>query len=393
VFFLPDVALVEYSDPWLIPCATRLERTKRGRYRIVYLYEAPDNSTFRYRVYNMIQALDTKAEVSATYFTGEELEAVGDILEKIDVLVVVRFRYSHGLNHVITKARQLGKRVFFDIDDLVFNVDYVQLILNTLDQELHAGAWDHWFAYIGRQGATLKLCDAVITTNQFLADRITDFSGKTVSVIPNFVNREQFGISQALYRAKEANRFARSPQVHVGYFSGTPTHNRDLDLVSGAIARLLERRKEIVLRIAGYMELRGELKDFKSRVEYIPFQDFVNLQRVVAEVEFNLVPLQNNVFTNCKSDLKYFEAGIAGTISIASSVFSYQNSIRDGVNGFLARDFEWDAKLDEALERLDCYSDMADEVYADCEQRHVWYRHADSIAETLLSRSPLIKAD
>jgi len=31
-------------------------------------------------------------------------------------------------------------------------------------------------------------------------------------------------------------------------------------------------------------------------------------------VEIVIAPLQENVFTNCKSELKYFEAAIVGTI-------------------------------------------------------------------------------
>ena len=336
----------------------------------------------------MMQALDARPDVSATYFTGQELAVVGELLDELDVLVVVRFRYSHGLNHLITQARQRGKRVLFDIDDLIFDVDYVQLILNTLDQEPYPAAWDFWFAYVGRQGAALKLCDGAITTNAFLAARLSEFSGKPAAVIPNFMNREQLEISDALYRTKRTGGFARSPQIHLGYFSGTPTHNLDLDPASGAIARLLERRRDVVVRIVGYMELRGRLAEFASRVERIGFQDFLNLQRLVAEVELNLMPLQNNVFTSCKSELKYFEAGIVGTISLASSVGTYRDSIRDGDNGFLARDFEWDAKLDEALGALDRYAEVAERAHADCRERHAWTRHVDTIAATLFPPSP-----
>ena len=338
----------------------------------------------------MMQALDARPDVSATYFTGQELAVVGELLDELDVLVVVRFRYSHGLNHLITQARQRGKRVLFDINHLIFDVDYVQLILNTLDQELYPAAWDFWFAYVGRQGAALKLCDGAITTNAFLAARLSEFSGKPAAVIPNFMNREQleqFGCAlphqaHRRLRAQPADR-PRLLQDRRVY-----TQPRFLDLASGAIARLLERRRDVVVRIVGYMELRGRLAEFASRVERIGFQDFLNLQRLVAEVELNLMPLQNNVFTSCKSELKYFEAGIVGTISLASSVGTYRDSIRDGDNGFLARDFEWDAKLDEALGALDRYAEVAERAHADCRERHAWTRHADTIAATLFPPSP-----
>jgi glycosyltransferase involved in cell wall biosynthesis len=386
LFFLPGISVVEYSDPWALPVAARLERVKNGRPRVAYVYDAPDNSTFRYRVYNMLQALEARPEIGASFFTGAELELVAGIIDDLDVLVVVRFRYSQGLNHLITLARERGKRVLFDTDDLVYDVDYTHLILNTLDQALEPPTWDSWFAYIGRMGATLKLCDEAITTNPFLAERISAFSGKPAHVIPNFMNREQLAVSEAIYRVKRAQRFARSPQLHVGYFSGTPTHNLDLALAADAIARLLERRPEVVLRIVGYMELRGRLQTVKSRIEYIPFQDFMNLQRLVGEVELNLMPLQNNVFTRCKSELKYFEAGIVGTISVASAVGTYADSIRDGENGFLASDFEWDDKLEASLAQLGHYAEMAERAHADCQARYTWQQQVDKIADVLFPR-------
>lgn len=378
--------VVSYTDPWPAPLAERLRRTRQGKHRVAYLYDTLDSGTFRYRVYNMIQALEARPEISATYFTGDELEPLLQALPRIDVLVVGRYRYTHDLNQLISKARDYGKRVFFDVDDLIFDLDYLHLIVTTLDQDVtYPGLWDTWFAMIGRLGATLKLCEAAITTNEYLAERIRQFSPKPVFVIPNFMNREQLQISQRIYQQKQQSGFARDGRIHVGYFSGTPTHNRDLELAASALHRLLIKNPQVVLRVVGYMELKEPLRELGERIERLPFHDFINLQRRVGEVELNLMPLQDNEFTNCKSELKYFEAGIAGTVSIASPVFTYRQGIKEGVTGYLARDYEWDAKLAEALARLGDYRAMAEQAYADCEQRYAYYHYTDRIAETLFS--------
>src|SRR5262249_42092425 len=159
----------------------------RGRRRVAYVYEKPDTSTFRYRVYNMIECLKASpSKISATYFSFDELEALFSILDSLDVLVVCRCRYSDKLNRLITTARFKGKPVFFDIDDFVFDTSYAHMILQTLDQDLsHPNVWDHWFAYIGRLGAAMRICDRVITTNEFLSSLAQKFSQKPVSVIPN----------------------------------------------------------------------------------------------------------------------------------------------------------------------------------------------------------------
>lgn len=394
--FLLNIPPVSYADPWLFPLAERIKRTRQKQHRVAYLYEQPDNSTFRYRVYNMIQALDLTPDVSATYFSKKELGALDQALDCLDTLVVVRYRYDHELNYIVSRARHRGVRVLFDIDDMVFDVDYAHLILMTLDQDANLprpdGPWDNWFAYCGRQGASLKLCDGAITTNEYLAEQLHRFSGKPVSLIPNLMNREQLEISRRIYEQKQARGFARTPWLHVGYFSGTPTHNRDLDIAAGALARLLDARSDVVLRVVGFMDIKGQLADYRRRIEICPFQDFVNLQRFIGDVEVNLMPLQDNTFTNSKSELKYFEAGIVGTVSIASPVFTYAKAITDGDNGYLANNQDWDQKLAQAVALVEdpaSYRAMAERAFDHSEQNYAWYRYTDRIAETLLSRQPL----
>ena len=100
-------------------------------------------------------------------------------------------------------------------------------------------------------------------------------------------------------------------------------------------------------------------------------------------VEINLIPLQDNIFTNCKSELKYFEAGIAGTISVASPTYTLRQSIRDGENGYLARTFEWPEKLQLAVDHLSSYSEMAEKAHADCELRFSWTNQIEAVERAL----------
>ena len=145
--FLFDVPAVEYDDPWVMSFGQRLAALKAGTRRIAYFYGKPDNSTFRYRVYNMIQALESGVgEVSAAYFCHDDLAHLELIVNRLDVLVICRTLYDNQVNTLVSMVKGRGKPVFFDIDDLVFNPDYTHLILNTLDQDMrHADVWNHWF--------------------------------------------------------------------------------------------------------------------------------------------------------------------------------------------------------------------------------------------------------
>jgi len=155
------------------------------------------------------------------------------------------------------------------------------------------------------------------------------------------LNDEQVEISQLCVEKKKAQG-ARKP-FSLGYFSGSPTHANDFKTIYKEIVELLEEFDDIVLDVVGYMEFPEEMKKFveMGRVRFTNPVDFVRLQELVASVDVNLVPLVINKFTNCKSELKFFEAAIVNTITCAAYTYTYENAIEHGVNGFLCKPSEW----------------------------------------------------
>ena len=75
---LDTVPTVKYADPWNASLSERLRILALGRTRIAYFYEHADNSTFRYRIYNMAQVLNTNGhDFSASYFFLDDLHHLG----------------------------------------------------------------------------------------------------------------------------------------------------------------------------------------------------------------------------------------------------------------------------------------------------------------------------
>lgn len=376
---------VSYADPWDQGLSRRIQMLVRGEIRVAYFYEKPDNSTFRYRIYNMVQVLNTLSDrVSASYFFLADLDHLAEIADHADLLVICRTRYDHRINHLITAFRQRNKKVFFDIDDFVFNPDIAHLIIRTLDQDVsNAKVWEDWFAYTSRLGGTLKLCDGAITTNDYLADRIMEYAPMPVSVIPNFMNREQLELSERIFAIKQSRKIGEGPLLHLGYFSGSPSHNLDFKIVVPALEALLEENPRLGLVVAGYIKAEASLARFGKRVTSFPFQDFINLQRIIGAVEFNLMPLQYNVFTNSKSELKYFEAAIVGTLSIASPTYTYSKAIHDGENGYLAQAHQWGNSIRKAIANLENYEEMAEQCFQDSKDKYAWHNQYPKIASAL----------
>lgn len=380
--FVVDEPSYSYVDPWDIPYEQRFRDLCAGRPRIAYFYEHPDTSTFRYRIYNMIQVLRAFGDgVGAAFFCNADQANLDRVVDNADIIVICRARYNQHINRMITRARGQGKRVLFDVDDLVFDTGYTHLILKTLDQNIgHSEVWDHWFGWIGRIGATLKMCDGAITTNAFLAERLAEFSGLPVSIVPNFLNREQLLISDRIYSKKQASGFARTSELHVGYFSGTPTHNHDFAMIADDLAEVMAEHPFVRLRVVGFMEPKGSLAKLAERIEFYPLHDFINLQRLVSLMEINIVPLQDNIFTNCKSELKYFEAAAVGTVTVASPTHTYASAISHGQNGFLALNTDWRERLQEVIGLVETYPQMAATARDAALDRYAWFHQYPAIA-------------
>ncbi|MET3479787.1 glycosyltransferase family protein [Variovorax atrisoli] len=355
--------------------------------RIAYFYEEPNNSSFRYRAYNMAQVLNesTASNVSASYFFLSDSGRFDEIADAADILVICRSRYCHQVNGLITKFRARRKRVIFDIDDLVFDTDYAHMVVTTLGLDVtQSGLWDDWFAMISRMGQTLRLCDGAITTNEFLAQRLADYSGLPVAVVPNFMNKEQLDMSAKVFAAKERVRFLGNGQITLGYFSGSPSHRLDYAIVESALADVLAERPNVEVMVVGYIDHGPAMRKFGYRVTRQPFHDYVNLQRLLGTVEFNLMPLQSNAFTDCKSELKYFEAASVGTLSIASPSFTYSRAISDGETGYLSKAHEWTESILRAIDQsTEVYASMATRAREDALRKFGWQHQRETILNAL----------
>ena len=370
--FTATVPPIAYRDPWTQPIEDRLAALLRpAARRVAYLYELPDTSTFRYRVFNMVQALRDAPDIAAAWFVVPEIPRLLPLLDRCDALVVCRTRYDAAVGHLLNLAHSRGVLTIYDCDDLIFDPGYAHLLMHALDQPMFEKSWDAWFALTARNGATLQLCQRAIVTNDFLAARLRACApDKDVRVVPNFLERTQLDVSRRLYEAKRASGFARDGRIHLGYFSGTPTHRRDFALIADALAALLRDDPRVVLRIVGFLEPGGPLAAFADRIERFSLQDYLNLQRLIAAVEFNLVPLQSNDFTACKSELKYFEAAIVGTATLATPAPAFRDAIRDGDNGRLVPSYAWREALQAAIAELDAYPALAARAFAHAQAQY-----------------------
>lgn len=349
------------ASPWKYTLQERIgklcDAKKRGKKVVVYLYETPDSSSFRYRVYNVCQALELSLDWQGVFFFSSEIEVVANNIWAIDVLVIARYRWTRELAKLIDKVKNRQIPIAFETDDMVFDSEHIPLLLENLSVGNSCEEYNHWFSYVSRIQKTLEACDCGISTNEFLSSAISKKASIKSYVIKNFMNRLQLDVSDNYYIQK--NKQKRSDEFVIGYFSGSPTHLNDFNVASRSLVEILNNYSDVKLRIAGYLELPSIFAKYvrEERVEFVPFVNFIDLQKAIAEVDVNIAPLVVNDFTNCKSELKFFEAAAVGTPTCASPTYTFMNAIQSGVDGYILDKDEWTKTL------TDIYENKSNDIY------------------------------
>jgi glycosyltransferase involved in cell wall biosynthesis len=148
----------------------------------------------------------------------------------------------------------------------------------------------------------------------------------------------------------------------------------------------MDRHRDLDLRIVGFMEINEHLAPYAHRIERVPLQDYFNLQRVAAACEVCLAPLVMNAFNACKSELKFFEAGIVGCPVLATPTPAYRDAITDGVDGFLATTHAWHEQV-EAMYELTAdggpaYESVCAAALQTSRDRYAWDAQSELITKT-----------
>lgn len=311
-----------------------IEETNKKK--VLYIVEDTGSAQFRYRVKNVAEALEGSTEWQAKWVLASDIDSVK--LDSIDLVVILRqTAKDKKILDFVNLAQKRGIKVLFDLDDLIFDYRDILVLLKGTNSKNVV----YWMGYILGIRRIAKKADGFITTNEFLAGKLKRSFNKPCGVIPNSLNLEQIKVADESLEDKKHDGFV------IGYFSGSPTHTKDLKLVEPEIFRFLDEHKDAKLRIVGYMEPSSEMQRRvkNGQVEICELVDYLEQIKMMSKVDVNIAPLVINDFTNCKSELKFFEAAVVETITIASPTYAFKKAISDGKNGFFAQPGEWYDKL------------------------------------------------
>jgi glycosyltransferase involved in cell wall biosynthesis len=348
------------EDAWPTPAIDADARPPSRRPRVLFAAGEPGTPGCTYRCIRY-------AETAAALGWEARWKDFGKLnpqdLIGTDLVVLWRVTWSEHIAGVIEHVHRFGGRVALDLDDLMIRpelarVDCIDAIRSINWSEQHVR---------GMFVSTLQVLEQVdfgIATTAELAAEMRRWP-KAAYVLPNGFDAETFRRSR-----KAARQRALAPQdglVRIGYATGSRTHQRDLAEAADAIAAVLRARPQV--RLVAFRAPRDneglvmfdEFAAFAELMDQIEWRMLVSLEELpeeLARFDINIAPLQQgNPFVEAKSELKYFEAAIAGVPTVASPTGPYRRAIVDGQTGLLAADpAQWESALlqlvdDPALRR------------------------------------------
>ncbi len=265
---------------------------------------------------------------------GNDWESGEIFTNKVDEadLVVIQRDFPRDqviYEEILQKARRSGKRVVFDLDDLL-----LELPENHPDRRI-----DYYTTAFTTMVKAVIEADAVTVSSPALVEYIRPYN-PNVRLLPNYLN-------DRLWRLDSPDLKPGKGPVIIGYLGGN-SHIPDLIAIAPALRSILSRfGDQVGLRVWG-CQIPPELENIPN-VETCPFfpayADFAVHSREI-RCDLVIAPLCDNLFNRCKSPIKFFEYSAIGVPGIYSKITPYEMVITHEENGLLAITLEeWEADL------------------------------------------------
>lgn len=288
-----------------------------------------DGAPLRYRAHLPAEALACLGvEVSVRHYRHPDISRLG---EEADVVVMYRVPATIQISHFIAGVKRRGTPVLFDVDDLIFDPDLKDEIpaLRILGKDDAA----LWLQGVKRYRTTMEQCDGFIGSTQALCRHASAVVGLPSWRFANGVGMELGRLSDAALRRE------RTPgRLRIGYFSGTNTHDHDWRFVEPAVADVLRTHTDAELWLVGLVEAGAALLPFSDRVRKWPLMGWRELPAVLRDIDVNLAPMEpGSRFNEAKSAIKWLEAALTATPTVASPTEPFCEVIVPGRNGFTAQ--------------------------------------------------------
>lgn len=249
-----------------------------------------------------------------------------------DVVVFLRPERSWLFDHVVRRLRARGIQLIADVDDLIFDPDCADFRPSIRNGKTNQDEVRKAYA---SNAQAMNMMDKMQFSTPELARRYRALYPEAVCNV----------IRNAGYRTWNAIEPRNDVKKNISYLVGTRTHDRDFSIVVPVLKHLLEKHKDLTVRLVGPIDV-GLNHERVQRLERVTFDKYALLVR---DSYVTIAPLEDTPFNQCKSAIKATEGAMMNVPTVASRVGDYVNIDVPGVLHASTPE-EWEAQLEYALD-------------------------------------------
>lgn len=258
-----------------------------------------------------------------------------------DLIIIQRFFPTAVTAPIIELLLASGKPVIYETDDLL-----LELPSSNPHQQSAEAAKPFILDLISK-------ASAVTVSTEEMRQAFAPYH-RNIHVLPNLLDHR-------LWTAP----FPTSPKgapVVIGY-AGTPDHRADLELLEEVLERISAKYgSRVAFRFIGCdTERIRKLPGFSSLTFQQGYENYAKTIQM-AGIDIGLVPLADNRFNRCKSNIKWLEYSACGIAGIYADLPPYRSCVRNGQTGILVAGnavAAWTEAIEELIENPDRRHAMA----------------------------------
>jgi glycosyltransferase involved in cell wall biosynthesis len=293
-------------------------------------------------------------------------------LDAADIWIFSRCRFDDAALKLVAQGRKKHKLLCGDLDDRIF------------------APWDVDNTGYMRSRARPK---STVSARQSVIERdilrlLPAFEMVTVSTPGLEEELAKLGVPAHVARNSfdsERHPLVKRPRVGLArmlVMSGTPTHDQDLRRIAAPVARFLGEHPDVQCTLLGSLQVAGPLRGL-SNVVTKALLPVAQLYNFIAEFDLCVVPLEDTLFNDCKSALKFIECGAVSVPVLASPRREYRALVRQDESGFLSDDSEdgWYRALCRLKEQPELIQGAAFGAYDEVLQKHTVKSRGSELAD------------
>lgn len=279
-------------------------------------------------------------------FSWQQLVEAEERLPYIDIVIIYRVIGTPKVLALIDYIRSLNKITIFDVDDLVFDKELLEKKYLSESELLAEDVKQGNLRAANLYKTTAQHCDYAITTTQTLQVLLSELTiQKQCFILPNALSEEAYLVAGLPMASRSEDK------VTILYGSGSQTHDDDFQEVANALLALMQRHNHLQIAVLGKLNLPNMFSQFGERIIQLPILDFSSYLMFVRQSDINIAPLQTDIFTDAKSEIKWLEAALFEVPTVMTPTKTYREVVEEGRTGFFAETQEqWFDRLNSLIE-------------------------------------------